>query len=90
MILISYDISNDKLRTKFMKYILRFGTRIQYSVYEIDNSGRILDNIIADINNKYLPLFSESDSVLILKKINSTEVQRIGYAKHDDEDLIIV
>lgn len=31
MIIISYDISNDKLRTKFAKYLSRFGHRIQYA-----------------------------------------------------------
>ena len=29
MIIISYDISNDKLRTKFAKYLSRFGHRIK-------------------------------------------------------------
>ena len=45
MTLISYDISNDKLRTKFSKYIRKYGPRIQYSVYEIDNTPRILDTL---------------------------------------------
>ena len=49
MVIISYDISNDKKRNKFSKYIKRFGKRMQYSVYEIDNSERILENIICDI-----------------------------------------
>ena len=34
-------ISNDKLRISFAKYLSRFGHRIQYSVFEIDNSKRI-------------------------------------------------
>ena len=42
MILISYDIADDKLRARFAKYILKYGHRIQYSVYEIDNSSRII------------------------------------------------
>ena len=66
MILISYDISNDKLRTKFSKYIRKYGPRIQYSVYEIDNSPRILDNIISEINHRFMPLFEETDSILII------------------------
>lgn len=41
MIIVSYDISNDKRRTKFSKYLMKFGHRIQYSVFEIDNSDRI-------------------------------------------------
>ena len=35
MIVVSYDISDDKLRTKFSKYLSRFGHRLQYSVFEI-------------------------------------------------------
>ena len=53
MVVVSYDISNDKLRTKFAKYLSRFGHRLQYSVFEIDNSPRIIDNIITDIKNKF-------------------------------------
>ena len=51
MIVISYDISNDKLRTRFSKYLSRFGHRIQYSVFEIDNSESFLSNIETDIKN---------------------------------------
>ena len=52
MIIISYDISDDKLRTKFSKYLSRFGHRIQYSVFEIENSNKLLNNIICDIENR--------------------------------------
>lgn len=30
MIIVSYDISDDKLRTNFAKYLSKFGHRIQY------------------------------------------------------------
>ena len=90
MILISYDIKDDKLRTKFSKYLLRFGNRMQYSVYEIHNSERILDNIIADIENRYMKRFSEGDSVMIMKLSKNCEIKKFGYAIHDDEDLLIV
>lgn len=90
MILISYDISDDKLRNKFSKYIRRFGPRIQYSVYEIDNSPRILDNIISDIKNRFMPQFDEKDSVLIMNLSKSCEIIKLGYAIHQEEDLIIV
>lgn len=53
MIIVGYDISDDKLRTKFAKYLLKFGRRLQYSVFEIDNSRRILDNIISDLKNEF-------------------------------------
>lgn len=90
MIVISYDISNDKLRTKFSKYLNRFGHRIQYSVFVIENSSKLLNNIISDIENKYSKLFSEEDSVYIFKLSSSCEIKRYGYAKHEEEDILIV
>ena len=53
MILISYDIQNDKLRTKFAKYIKKYGYRLQYSVFEITNSKNVLKNIMCEIKNMF-------------------------------------
>ena len=90
MIVVSYDISDDKLRTKFSKYLSRFGHRLQYSVFEIDNSPRIVDNIVNDLKNRYEKLFSQQDSVIIFKLSSSCEVLRFGYAKNDEKDFIII
>lgn len=49
MILLSYDISNNKLRTRFSKFLSKYGHRLQYSVFEIDNSDTILRNVITQI-----------------------------------------
>ena len=65
MVIVSYDISDDKLRTKFSKYLSRFGHRLQYSVFEIDNSQRIIDNIVTDLKNRFEKNFSQDDSVII-------------------------
>ena len=90
MVVVSYDISNDKLRTKFAKYLSRFGHRLQYSVFEIDNSEKIVNNIINDLKNKYEKSFSQEDSVIIFKLSSSCEVLRFGYAKNDEKDFIII
>lgn len=90
MVIVSYDISNDKLRTKFAKYLSRFGHRLQYSVFEIDNSERIVDNIVNDLKNKYEKSFSQEDGVIIFKLSSSCEVLRFGYAKNDEKDFIII
>jgi len=66
MLLISYDISDDKVRTKFSKYIRKYGRRVQYSVYEIYNSDRVIDNICAEIEGTFEKMFSKSDSVLVM------------------------
>lgn len=90
LIIISYDISDTKKRAKFSKYIKRFGHRLQYSVYEIDNSERILHNIVVDINNKFAPDFDQSDSVYIFQLSSSCKVQKFGYARNEDDSVIIV
>ena len=90
MIVVSYDISDDKLRTKFSKYLSKFGHRLQYSVFEIDNSARILNNIVSDLKNKFEKSFTQSDSVIIFKMSSSCEVLRFGYAKNDEEDFFLI
>lgn len=90
MIIVSYDISDDKLRTKFAKYLLKFGHRLQYSVFEIDNSRRILDNIISNLKNEFEKRFTQSDSVIIFKLSSSCEVLRFGYARNDESDFMII
>lgn len=80
MIIISYDISNDKLRTKFSKYLGKYGHRIQFSVFEIDNSEKILNNIVSEIINEYEKRFSQEDSVIIFMMSSSCKTIRFGYA----------
>lgn len=90
MIIISYDIQNDKLRTRFSKYLKKFGTRMQYSVFEITNSKRILENIMADITNIFEKSFEETDSVIIIETSKNCKITKWGYAKNEDDDIIIV
>ena len=90
MILISYDISDDKKRARFNKYIRKFGHMLQYSVYEIENSDRILNNIITDINNKWLKQFDQTDSVYVFKMSSSCKIKKYGYARNEDSDILIV
>ena len=88
--LVSYDIANNKLRTKFSKFLQKFGHRLQYSVFEIDNSERFLDVITSEIDAYFGKRFEESDSVMVFKMTESCKVIKYGYAKHDDEEIIIV
>ena len=63
---------------------------MQYSVYEIENSDTVLDNIIADITGKFEKKFSEHDSIIIFKLSKMCEIKRFGYAKHDEDVIMIV
>ena len=65
MLLVSYDISNDKLRTRFAKYLKKYGNRLQYSVFEIKNSDRIIENITTEIEEYYGKKFEQTDSCLL-------------------------
>lgn len=90
MLLVSYDISNDKLRTQFSRYLSKFGFRLQYSVFQITNSDRVLKNICLDIKNIYEKCFTETDSVIIIKTTESCQKITYGYARHDDDQVLMV
>lgn len=90
MLIVSYDIENTKLRTKFSKFLKQYGYRLQYSVYEIKNSDRILKNIMLEIENKFSKSFGESDSIMIFKMSSSCEKICYGYQFHADEDFLFV
>ena len=90
MILVSYDITNDKLRNKFSKYLKKYGVRIQYSVFEIRNSQRLLDNIMSEITNNFEKKFEQSDSIIIIETSKNCKISKWGYAKNDYGDIISV
>ena len=90
MLIVAYDISNDRLRTKFAKFLKKFGHRLQYSVFKIRNSERILNNIVAEIKCRYEKSFTGADSVMILRLSPSSKdrIIKFGYAKNTDSDII--
>lgn len=90
MLLISYDISDDKLRTKFSKFLSKFGHRLQYSLFQIRNSDRVLENIQVKIDGYFAKNFDERDSVMIFQMSQTCKITRYGYAIHDEEDLILI
>ena len=89
MYLILYDIESDKLRTRFSKFLEKYGRRLQYSVFEIQNSARILENIKTDIVNKFESRFKQGDSVLIYSVPDTACVGRFGYPTNEETDLVV-
>lgn len=89
MILVSYDISSDRLRSEFSKYIKQYGYRVQFSLYQIKNSKRHLNNIMNEIK-MFEKRFSQSDSVLIINSGLNADVIKFGYAKNDEDDIIFI
>lgn len=90
MLIVSYDFHDNKRRAKFAKFLKKYGRRLQYSVFELKNSRRILQNVIKEVELKYKPLFKRSDSVLIYQVCQSCEkkILRYGYAVHEEEELV--
>lgn len=87
-LLISYDIHNDKLRTQFAKMLARNGAiRLQYSVYEANNTERILNNLKIMIEEEFAKRFSGEDSVIIFE-VNKVKAHKYGNAIHRDQDVV--
>lgn len=90
MIIVSYDIANDKLRTKFAKFLSKYGCRLQYSVFKIQNSERLLDIVSHEIEDKFSKDFTEEDSVYVFQMSSSCKMQKYGYAKNEDCGIIVL
>lgn len=92
MLLVAYDIQNDKTRNKFCKFLKQYGWRLQYSVFELKSSERILNLVLAEIEKKFEPKFGNADSVLIFPISEADEKKTIkyGYAKNVDDAIIFV
>lgn len=90
MLIVSYDFANDKTRAKFSKFLKKYGERIQYSVFSVQNSPRVLRNIIAEIDLRYKKLFKDTDSIMIFSSCEGCKkkIVRYGAAKHDIEDVV--
>ena len=88
MIIVSYDIKDDKIRTKFSKMLRSQGAiRLQFSVYEVNNTQRIIDNIKLNIIERFSKLFTGADSVLIFDAPNA-KVEKFGNAIHRDKEVV--
>ena len=90
MILVSYDISNDKVRTKFAKFLSKFGFRLQYSVFEIHNSEAVLSNIENEIQNVYMKAFTEEDSVIIFNLSTTCKKTCYKKTKNEETDVFVI
>ena len=92
MYIISYDISNNKLRTQFSKLLDQHGRRIQYSVFELKHSKRILNIIITTIEKKFSKRFDMTDSIIIIPVCEACKAKiiRYGYAVHEEQELVFL
>ncbi len=81
-------IKDDKIRTRFAKMLRSQGAiRLQFSVYEVNNTQRVIDNIKVNIVDKFSNLFTGADGVLIFDAPNA-KVEKFGNAIHRDKDVV--
>lgn len=92
MLICAYDFASDKKRAKFAKFLRKYGYRIQYSIFLLDNSKRVLQNVINEINLKYKKDFTGLDSILIFSTCEACDkkILRYGYAKNEDIDVLFM
>jgi CRISPR-associated protein Cas2 len=91
MLLVTYDISDTKLRTKFAKFLEKYGRRLQYSVFEVRHSERVLQNILTEVELKYKDKFSGADSIVIIPitPADTKKIIRYGFAANEESDVLI-
>lgn len=88
MLVISYDIKDDRLRTKFAKMLTRHGAiRLQYSVYEVNNTDRVINNLLIMIEEVFSTKFEGCDSVIIFD-VAAVKLRKYGNAIHRDKDIV--
>ena len=87
MVIVSYDISDDKMHTNFSKMLKKHGAiRLQLSVYEVVNTKRIMDNLVAKIE-AYSKHFTFDDSVIIFD-VSSDKLTKYGNTIHRDQSVV--
>jgi CRISPR-associated protein Cas2 len=88
--LVSYDIPDDKRRTRLAKILKDFGDRVHYSVFEFILERELLDKMIARIEDI---ISEDEDSVRIYSLCGACEksIKIIGTGEvTEDKDVYIV
>lgn len=88
MLVVSYDISNNKIHARFAKMLGKHGgVRLQYSVFEINNTKRIQDILRVKIETVFSKEFDGGDSIFIFET-DLKKAVKYGNAIHRDQNLI--
>ncbi len=92
MLIVTYDIHDDKVRSKFWKTLKKYWRRIQYSVFEIKNSDRILNILKREIEEKFKPKFTWADSIVLLPftKVDREKIIRYWQPAMEEEEILFL
>lgn len=86
LILVIYDITDNKRRYRFVKFIEKYGQRVQKSAFEL-----ILDNSLYTRLLKEIPRhISPEDNIRVYKLPLNGEVTAWGSKITDEEEVIII
>ena len=77
-LLITYDISSDKRRNKVDKFLSSYGTRVNYSVFELDIKAHEFSNIKFTLSK----LMHEDDSVRLYRFTKTTMQESLELGVH--------
>ena len=85
MLVVSYDISDTKLRARFSKMLTKNGAiRLQYS--EVNNTNRVIENLMEKID-QFSAKFNGADSVIVFD-VSGVKLKKYGNAIHRDVDVV--
>lgn len=90
MIIVSYDFTDNKVRSNFSKFLKQYGHKLQYSVFQIKNSPRILKLVLKEVELRYKKKIKKTDSVLIFQICNGCEhkIHRYGMDENLDNPVV--
>ncbi len=71
-------------------FLEKYGYRIQYSLFEIRNSKRLLNIIKLEIEGRFAKKFGQSDSIIVFDLSAQCYITKYGYAKNEDSDLVVL
>lgn len=87
LVVITYDISDNKKRNKFSKLLLSYGVRVQKSVFECRLNKKKIKNLINDIEK----IIDIEDYVRMYKIRSDSEIYIWGNIPlYEEEDFIFI
>lgn len=86
LVLVIYDITDNKRRYKFVRFIERYGQRVQKSAFELILDSRQYRKLLKEIT----AVIDPQDNIRVYKLPLSGEVTAWGGKFTDEEEVIII
>lgn len=86
IILIIYDITDDKYRRNLVKILSSFGLRVQKSAFEARLDKRQYNKLLSKIEKFY----RDSDNIMIYRLQEYEEVRVYGTEDYSAEEVIVI